>query len=136
MSYDETKHWTIFLTDNQDYLGRSIIELKRNCGTLSQLTKEEWDDFHRVVKKLESLFKECFGATMFNWTCLLNNAYKSKNPKPQVHWHFRPRYNHPVEIAGITFMDNEFGHHYTKQREHIVSKKILKEIKKEIETYL
>jgi diadenosine tetraphosphate (Ap4A) HIT family hydrolase len=136
MQYYETAYWKVILTDNQDYLGRSIIELKRKCGSLSELSKEEWSDFYEVVKKLESVFKQCFDATMFNWTCLMNDAYKSKNPKPQVHWHLRPRYNHPVDVAGMTFVDEEFGHHYTKQRDTLVSRKVLIEITKELKKYL
>lgn len=76
----ETKYWNIFLNENQAYLGYSIIVLKRECKTLSEVNNEEWIDFHeKVVKTLETTFKEKFGATMFNWTCLMNDAYKKQN---------------------------------------------------------
>ena len=43
----------------------------------------------------------------------MNNAYKSENPMPHVHFHLRPRYKHPVKINGQTFIDNEFARHYS-----------------------
>ena len=68
----ETEFWKVILSDEQSYLGRSVIILKRNCGELSNLTSEEWLDFHKnIVKKLELTFKKIFNATMFNWGCLM-----------------------------------------------------------------
>jgi diadenosine tetraphosphate (Ap4A) HIT family hydrolase len=78
----ETKYWTVKLFPDQAYLGRCVILLNRDCGNLSGLTKEEVLDFHEnIVKKLESTFKKVFDATMFNWTCLMNHAYKKENTK-------------------------------------------------------
>ena len=90
-----------------------------------------------VVKKLENLFKETFNATMFNWSCLMNDAFKDSSPKPQVHWHFRPRYENPVEIGGHVFKDSNFGHHYLRGAdEKIVSKEILKAINDKLQENL
>ena len=92
----KTKFWTVDLVDDQAYLGRCHVSLNRDCGTLSDLTNEEWLDFSKVIEELEKGLKKSFDATMFNWACLMNHAYKEKNPNPYVHWHFRPRYNHEV----------------------------------------
>lgn len=109
----ETEHWRVALNkDDQRYLGRSVVVLKRKCGDLAEVTEEEFLDFRAIVGRLESLFRKTFGATMFNWACLMNLAYREVPPNPQVHWHFRPRYNHPVEIAGEKFEDPNFGSHY------------------------
>lgn len=125
----ETKYWEVFLQENQAYLGYSIPILKRDCGNLSDISKDEWLDFHQnIVQKLELIFKEKFGAIMFNWTCLLNNAYKTIPAKPQVHWHFRPRYNSKVIINQEVFEDPNFAHHYDKNVKKVVSKDTLKEI--------
>lgn len=115
----QTEHWAVFLAQDQTYLGRCIVSLKRHCGGLAELKKEEWEEFIGVVKKLESAFRKAFDAIMFNWNCLMNDAYQEKIPDPHVHWHFRPIYNHKVEIANLVFEDLEFGHHYdrTKKRE-------------------
>ncbi len=133
----ETKYWTVKLFQDQAYLGRCVVLLNRDCGNLSGLTKEEVLDFHEnIVKKLESTFKKVFDATMFNWTCLMNNAYKKKNPKPYVHWHFRPRYNHNVEFENETFEDPEFSHHYDRARKRIISPTLLKKIADKIKSNL
>ena len=120
----ETKHWRIVLAPDQSYLGRCYVTLKKHCGDLAELEREEWLDFAELVKKLEGALKKSFNATLFNWTCLLNGAYQNNPPNPHVHWHFRPRYKHRVEFAGLLFEDKEFGHHYSRETNHEVPKDI------------
>jgi len=130
----ETKFWKIILADDQYCLGRCYIPLKRKCGDLAELKEDEIIDFFSLLKKLENANRKAFGATMFNLTCLMNHAYKEKNPKPQVHWHFRPRYRNKIEFAGEVFEDKEFGHHYARGTDRKLSSevrdKIIKAIKK------
>lgn len=129
----ETSYWKVILFEDQSYLGRCVILLKRNCGELSSLTFKEWSDFsENIVKKMEIVLKKSFNSTMFNWTCLMNDAYKDKYPKPQVHWHFRPRYKSKVTFEGEIFEDSEFAHHYSRERKKIVSNEILEKIAKKI----
>ena len=133
----ETDFWKVVLISDQAYLGRCVIVLKRDCGEMSNLTSNEWTDFHKnIVQKLESAFKKAFNATMFNWCCLMNNAYQVENPQPYVHWHFRPRYKADVKFVGEQFQDLEFAHHYNRERKMIVSKDVLEKISKEIKKYL
>ncbi len=124
----ETDFWKVILHPNQAYLGYSIVVLKSESESMSDITKDEWTEFYEVVKKLESSFKKTFGATMFNWTCLLNSFYREEIIKPELHWHFRPRYKDIVKINEEVFEDLEFAHHYNKKREHIVSTELLKKI--------
>ena len=108
------------------------MTLKRHCGDLAELKKEELLDFLEVVRNLESALKKAFGAVMFNWTCLMNNAYQAKIPQPHVHWHFKPRYDKKVKFAGLVFEDLEFGHHYSREEikvSDIIQKKIIEKIK-------
>lgn len=93
------------------YLGRLILSLKDDKTSLPEISEEEQKDFFILIKKLESFYKEKLNATMFNYSCLMNNAYRD-NEKPHVHFHFRPRYIKPVEILGLTFSDPNFGGHY------------------------
>lgn len=133
----ETDFWKVILSTDQAYLGRCIIVLKRDCEKMSNLTSDEWMDFHKnIVQKLESAFKKAFNATMFNWTCLMNNAFKDENPKPRIHWHFRPRYRDNVKFTGKQFQDLEFAHHYDRERKMIVSKDVLEKISEEVKKYL
>ena len=124
----ETKHWEVYLNPDQYYLGRCVIVAKRDVPEMSLLTKDEWLDFAKLSRKIEVGFKKIFEATMFNWTCLMNNAYKDKNPHPEVHWHLRPRYAKSVSFAGQKFEDVEFGHHYKNGTESPVTSQIEKEI--------
>ncbi len=136
----ETPYWKIFLKDEQNYLGRCVVILKRECGDLADLDTDEILDFFDVVKKLENLLRKTFNATMFNWTCLMNHSYLENPPQPQVHWHFRPRYDHPVEFAQNIFKDPNFGKHYLRgeggEGEKIVAPvlqdKIVEELRKNI----
>lgn len=132
----ETKYWSVFLAPKQGYLGRCVIVLKRHCGDLAELDDEEWLDFKEVVKRLESALKKSFNATMFNWTCLMNNAYQNNPPNPHVHWHFRPRYNHKVEFEGITFEDPDFRYHYDRTRDQKISDEIKRKIIEKIKENL
>lgn len=126
----ETKYWIVLLANEQAYLGRCYVTLKRHCGDLAKLKKEEWLELLSLIKKLEMALKDTFNPALFNWTCLMNLAYQNDPPNPHIHWHFMPRYNRKVKFKGITFDDPEFGHHYAREKERskIVSEKVKNEI--------
>ncbi len=128
----ETKYWEVVLAEDQYYLGRCYITLKRKCGDLAELKNKEMLDFLGVIKKLENSIRISFNATMFNLSCLMNNAYQEITPDPQVHWHFRPRYKHKVKFAGLIFEDAEFRHHYNNKEKRFVSKEVAAKIIKKI----
>lgn len=107
----ETNNWKIVLCDDQRYLGYLIIKTKVPRLHLPDLTVDEQLDFFVLIKKLESFFVEKIGATMFNYSCLMNNAYRDSET-PHVHYHFRPRYKTSVKVLGQEFSDPNFGEHY------------------------
>lgn len=112
----ETAFWSVFLSDEQDYIGRCILVSKRHCGSLSELTEEEWEELRQLIRKVETCFKTVLGATLCNWSCLMNSFYKNPLPDPHLHIHVRPRYDGPVTVNGRTYIDSEFGHHYARTR--------------------
>lgn len=113
----ETEHWIVTLAgDDQSYLGRAYVKLRRHCGDLADLTESEWNDLQVVIRRYEKAAKAAFGACPFNWACLMNGAFQHANPSPHVHFHVRPRYASSVEFAGERFYDKEFGHHYVRNR--------------------
>ncbi len=124
----ETEYWRIVLAADQTHLGRCLIILKNHREALADLEKEEIEDFFFIIKDLERNLKDNFSATMFNWTCLMNNAYKSSPQNPHVHWHLRPRYNKKIKFSGVVFEDVDFGHHYNSKSNKEVAKKIEKKI--------
>lgn len=111
----ESKHWEVTLSGDQLYLGRAYVSCKTKRESLSELTEEEFSDLHAVIKKYESLLKNTFKATLFNWSCLMNHAYREKPYTPQVHFHVRPRYEKEVSVSGVIFNDPNFGDHYHLQ---------------------
>lgn len=111
----ESKYWEVTLSGDQLYLGRAYVFCKTKKASLSELTEEEFSDLHFVIKKYEALLKKTFGATLFNWACLMNHAYREKPYTPQVHFHVRPRYEKEVHVGSTVFKDPNFGDHYHSQ---------------------
>ncbi len=133
----ETTLWTVSLDRvDQYYLGRSFVTTKRHVENLSDLTAAEWTELHDVIIRTERALRTGLGATMFNWSCLTNNAFQTKPFHPHVHWHLRPRYEKPVTLRGEVFVDAEFGHHYAKQTNRTVSDEFAREIVKRIQQAL
>ena len=112
----KTESWSVFLSDEQDYLGRCILVLKRHGHSLSALTADEWDELRTLIVKMEACLKAVLGATLCNWSCLMNDFYKQPAPDPHLHIHVRPRYDQPVVLNGHTYTDGEFGHHYARKK--------------------
>ena len=112
----ESVFWSVFLSDEQDYLGRCILVLKRHCGSMSELTDDEWEDLRKLICKVETCLKTVLGAILCNWSCLMNSFYKESEPNPHLHIHVRPRYDEPVTVNGRTYIDGEFGHHYAVKK--------------------
>lgn len=116
----DSAYWLVFLADEQDYIGRCILVLKRHCGSMAELTEDEWKELFLLIGKLETCVKSAFGADLCNWSCLMNSFYREPEPCPHLHIHVRPRYRNPVVINGNTYADDSFGHHYaTKKFGHI-----------------
>lgn len=106
----QTDHWIVFLAPNQSNLATCVVALNRSKKTLSGLKDSEWQDFIQLLERMEKAVKMAFDATLFNWGCLMNTFYLEDTLEPHLHWHFIPRYNHPVKFAGHTFEDPHFGY--------------------------
>jgi diadenosine tetraphosphate (Ap4A) HIT family hydrolase len=105
----ETEYWVILLAPDQRNLGTCVIALKRFEWDLAGLNDGEWQEFSKIVEKLEYALKAAFNSTMFNWGCLMNSSYLKDPPDPHVHWHMIPRYKEKTEFAGLIFEDPCFG---------------------------
>ncbi len=112
MKLDESKNWEVVFVDwCQEFVGDCIIS--SNKESLSELTSEEWEELGLIEKELERVSKKLFNATMFNFACLMNNAYRD-NEKPHVHFHFIPRYKKELNILGKVYKDKHFGFNFWK----------------------
>ncbi len=131
-----TDYWYVILSPNQGYLGRAYVTLRDHKGSLSELSDPEWKDFAGIVRRLERAYKKGLGATLTNWTSLMNNAYKTKPNVPHVHWHSLPRYEQAVTINNVTFDDSQFGHHYDRDQRQTVDESTFQEILEKIKINL
>ena len=90
------KTWNVVFVDwCQEFVGDCIISCDKEI--LSELTDEDWKELGRLEKELERVSKKLFNSTMFNFACLMNDAYRDKE-KPHVHVHFIPRYKNELII--------------------------------------
>ncbi len=134
----ETKYWFILLAPDQKNLGTCVVASNRNVDDLAGLKDEEWEEFSKIVKKLQNALKRTFNAAMFNWGCLMNASYLKDPPNPHVHWHFIPRYKEKIEFEGLMFEDPCFGFSTMKSKQGVrkipenVREKIIEKIKENI----
>ncbi len=101
----------VFVDWCQEFIGQCIIS--GNKENLSDMTSEEWTELGKIEKELERVCKKLFNTTMFNFACLMNNAYRD-NEKPHVHFHFVPRYKDKVYLFNKTYADKHFGYNFWK----------------------
>lgn len=94
----EFKNWIVLIREKQVTLGASVIILKRQTDTLSDLTKEEIVEFPTILKWYEETCKRCFGAEKFNYiVAMMKDNY--------VHYHAFPRYSKPLKKYGEVWQD-------------------------------
>jgi diadenosine tetraphosphate (Ap4A) HIT family hydrolase len=131
-----TDHWTVGVIPDQPYLGRALITLLTHKSSLAQLSDDEWEEFHDIVRKLEPAYEKAFGAVPLNIGCFMNHGFKDDPPHPHVHWQIYPRYKNPVEFAGLTFEDKFYGEFYDNDTLRPVSNEVVKKIVEQLKANL
>lgn len=112
MELYKSKNWEVVFCDwCQEFPGQCIVS--SNKESLSELTDEEWIEVGKLEKELERVTKKIFNATMYNFACLMNNAYRD-NEKPHVHFHFIPRYKNDLKLFNKVYKDKHFGYNLWK----------------------
>lgn len=112
MNIYESNNWTVvFCSWCQEFPGYCIISSKKE--NLSDLSSEEWSELGTLEKELERITKKLFNPTMYNFACLMNNAYRD-NTIPNVHFHFVPRYKNECLILNKKYNDKHFGYNFWK----------------------
>ena len=106
------KYWEVVFVDwCQEFPGQCIISC--NKDSLSELSSDEWIELGIIEKELERVCTKLFGSTMFNFACLMNNAYRD-NKKPHVHYHFIPRYKERLVLFDKKYRDKHFCYNMWK----------------------
>ena len=80
---------------------------------LSDMTPDEWQELGILEKKLERVCNKLLKPTMYNFACLMNDAYKN-GETPHVHFWFFPRYKEEMNICNKKFKDIHFGYNFWK----------------------
>src|SRR3990167_10358193 len=103
-------YWSVQVHTNQGYLGRCIIWCKReNILDLADARKGEQEELFMILEKLKRALKKSFQVDWFNYAFLGNETM-------HLHGHVVPRYASPREFAGVTFVDERYGHNYQTEK--------------------
>ena len=134
MNLYKSDNWeVIFGTWAQDHPGYCIITSKKE--RLSDLTPEEWIELGALEKELERVCNKVLKPTMYNFACLMNNAYRD-NETPNVHYHFIPRYKEETIIVGKKYKDKYFGYNFWKWSNSKFKSQKISSLKKKKKKYL
>ena len=118
-------YWTIYLNDNQYYLGRVYVALNRHGpeNTLS-LNEGEWLELKSVLDKITRTLSRGFEVDLFNYLVLQN---KDRN---HFHVHIIPRYENERQFNDEIFKDENWGKPPIPAPEKKIKKDTLNKLKK------
>ena len=120
----EYRYWTVYVNEDQGFLGRCVIWCKREDALdLALSTPEEQKELFEILPAVRTALVKAFGATWFNYSFL-------GNLDRHLHCHLFPRYQVPVTFKGVVFKDLD----YTKNPSqtgatNVVSKEMLSAIR-------
>ena len=109
------KYWTLYLQENQSYLGCTYLWCKREDAiNLPDANKEEQAELFEILKKLEKVLMENFNADHINYAFFGNST-------KHLHCHVIPRYSKSIEFGGVVFTDRAYGHIYSSDMNFVIS---------------
>jgi diadenosine tetraphosphate (Ap4A) HIT family hydrolase len=125
-----SENWKLVLHPDQTVPGSLLIVSLRHVPKLSELTPAEGIEFFEVATVVERALEDELGATMVNFSCLRNWAFREANPvppmlnghpNPHVHWHVSPRYHSSVTICDEQFIDHQYGEQLRWEARHVTN---------------
>ncbi len=126
----EYKRWSIYVHENQGYLGYCVIWCKRdNALDLANATPEEQSELFLVLRDLREAAKKIFQPNWFNYLFLGNETR-------HLHCHFVPRYAKPRIFSDIKFEDKFFGHNYKTDHNFKTPSELLEQVREKYKSVL
>jgi diadenosine tetraphosphate (Ap4A) HIT family hydrolase len=102
-----TRFWILQLHENQSYLGRCVLILRRDShGSLVDLRPLEWQHLRRQLSRYQKWMSTVFKPDRFNYA-QLGNTY------PQLHVHCVPRYKSPRTWGKRQIADKRWGDNWS-----------------------
>jgi len=124
-------YWTVYLNENQYYLGRVYVTLNRHGPeSTTELTDQEWQEFKRVIDKITKVLKYLYKYDLMNYATLQNVD------RNHFHMHLIPRYIDARIVYGEEFKDELWGKPPFPAPKKEVSEKLLMNIKEGIQKEL
>ncbi len=96
------ERWRVYVSWNQDYLGKCLIALRRHEEDLLSVTAEERDGLWQAAGRVREAVGRLFAPDHWNYQVLGNSVR-------HVQMHLTPRYREPREFAGQRFVDGHWG---------------------------
>ena len=119
----EFRYWILMVRPVPVTIGSCVILLKRECTSLSDVTKEEMAEFPDVCQFFERACTTLYGAVKFNYHAdMMKDAF--------VHFKAIPRYDKVVIRHGMEFVDVDFPLTESLTK-HKMSEEVLQNIKKD-----
>ena len=126
----EYKHWSVYIYENQGYLGRCVVWCDRGDALdFADMEQEERDGLFIILKDLKKAQKTIFQPDWFNYA-FLGNGVK------HLHCHFIPRYASDREFRGVIFKDEQWGHNFRTDHNFKISEDLINEIRLKIQKEL
>ncbi len=131
----EYRHWTLQVSDNQNYLGRMVIWLSREgqMQRFSGLLRDELIELQAICIDAEVALERAWRPDHINYSMLGNLVHLHGG---HAHMHLVPRYCTARVFRGREFRDEHWGRHYRHAADFLPSRAEVLAIADEIIGYL
>lgn len=112
MAFDHQKvktyqNWTLFLHENQCYLGRTYLWANRSDAVdFIETSQDEQEEFFKIAEQLKRVLDNLFQPCLYNYASLGNISN-------HLHIHIIPRYSESRNFKGLEFVDKRWGMNYS-----------------------
>lgn len=122
----EYKYWSLYVHENQGYLGRCIVWCKREEALdLTDATLEEREELFIILQKLRQAIQTVFNPDWLNYAFLGNETR-------HLHGHYLPRYAAPKTFMDTVFEDKLYAHNYKTDHTFVTTSEIREAVRQKL----